>query len=166
MSALSIFRKGGIPDERKKWERGQNSTAPLNTAQTISTAAEPAKTAQIAPESRNYPEFSTMSTELSTDKPSNQQLITLPCQNVNICDTNTRLPAYDPPDKLYLRIGDSLPLSCEEGGHAGRDIIGRIRNIDIERIVPNPSQPRKHFDDEAIIRLADSIRRYGILQPV
>lgn len=43
---------------------------------------------------------------------------------------------------------------------------GRIYSINVERIVPNPSQPRKNFEDEAIIRLADSIRRYGILQPL
>ncbi|MBQ8249601.1 MAG: ParB/RepB/Spo0J family partition protein [Clostridia bacterium] len=35
-----------------------------------------------------------------------------------------------------------------------------------ERIFPNPNQPRRKFDDETIIRLADSIRRYGILQPL
>ncbi|MBQ8510152.1 MAG: ParB/RepB/Spo0J family partition protein [Clostridia bacterium] len=33
-------------------------------------------------------------------------------------------------------------------------------------IRPNPAQPRKQFEDDAIIRLADSIRRYGILQPL
>lgn len=32
--------------------------------------------------------------------------------------------------------------------------------------MPNPQQPRKHFDDAALVRLADSIRRYGILQPL
>ena len=46
------------------------------------------------------------------------------------------------------------------------DNLGRIHMISIERVTPNPSQPRKNFEDEAIIRLADSIRRYGILQPL
>lgn len=46
------------------------------------------------------------------------------------------------------------------------DDLGRIHMISIERITPNPSQPRKNFEDEAIIRLADSIRQYGILQPL
>ena len=46
------------------------------------------------------------------------------------------------------------------------DEYGRIHNIPIERIVPNPSQPRRQFEDESIIRLADSIRQYGILQPL
>jgi ParB family chromosome partitioning protein len=46
------------------------------------------------------------------------------------------------------------------------DEYGRIHNIPTERIIPNPSQPRKQFEDESIIRLADSIRQYGILQPL
>ena len=43
---------------------------------------------------------------------------------------------------------------------------GRILDIPVDTIIPNPSQPRKQFDSEPIIRLADSIRRYGILQPL
>ncbi|MBQ2766362.1 MAG: ParB/RepB/Spo0J family partition protein [Clostridia bacterium] len=38
--------------------------------------------------------------------------------------------------------------------------------LNTEHIFPNPSQPRRKFEDDAIIRLADSIRRYGILQPL
>ncbi|HEV7453999.1 MAG TPA: ParB/RepB/Spo0J family partition protein, partial [Candidatus Saccharimonadales bacterium] len=30
----------------------------------------------------------------------------------------------------------------------------------------NPHQPRQHFDEEALVQLADSIKRYGILQPM
>jgi ParB family chromosome partitioning protein len=36
----------------------------------------------------------------------------------------------------------------------------------IHEIVPNPEQPRRHFDDEALGLLADSIRRHGLLQPL
>lgn len=38
--------------------------------------------------------------------------------------------------------------------------------IEIARIVPNPNQPRKDFDEEELANLADSIRREGLLQPV
>src|SRR5437763_11064436 len=38
--------------------------------------------------------------------------------------------------------------------------------VAIHEIVPNPEQPRRHFDDEAISLLADSIRRHGLLQPL
>ena len=43
---------------------------------------------------------------------------------------------------------------------------GRIYMIDAENIRPNPAQPRKFFEEEAIDRLAESISIYGILQPV
>jgi ParB family chromosome partitioning protein len=38
--------------------------------------------------------------------------------------------------------------------------------IDIEDIEPMATQPRKRFDSEGIKRLADSISKYGILQPL
>ncbi len=38
--------------------------------------------------------------------------------------------------------------------------------IPVEMIVPNPYQPRKNFDPEKIDELAQSIRTYGLLQPV
>lgn len=47
-----------------------------------------------------------------------------------------------------------------------RDEYGRIHNIPTEQIIPNPAQPRKKFEDDSIIRLADSIRKCGILQPL
>lgn len=44
--------------------------------------------------------------------------------------------------------------------------INDIVMIKTELIVPNPYQPRKTFDDNAIGELAQSIKQYGILQPV
>ena len=41
-----------------------------------------------------------------------------------------------------------------------------IHMIPIERIAPNPSQPRRHFDEQPLRSLADSIRQHGILQPL
>jgi ParB family chromosome partitioning protein len=38
--------------------------------------------------------------------------------------------------------------------------------IDVDRIVPNPFQPRKEFSEEGLKSLADSIRQYGVLQPL
>ncbi|MBQ4533973.1 MAG: ParB/RepB/Spo0J family partition protein [Ruminococcus sp.] len=44
--------------------------------------------------------------------------------------------------------------------------INRVIEIDIKQIVPNPHQPRKHFPDNEIAALADSIAQNGILQPL
>jgi ParB family chromosome partitioning protein len=40
-----------------------------------------------------------------------------------------------------------------------------LREIPTELIRPNPSQPRREFDDEALIALAESVKARGILQP-
>jgi ParB/RepB/Spo0J family partition protein len=39
-------------------------------------------------------------------------------------------------------------------------------NIPLDHIVPNPDQPRKSFDKTELDNLAQSIRQYGILQPI
>ena len=41
-----------------------------------------------------------------------------------------------------------------------------LENISIARIRPNPNQPRKAFDSEALDLLTASIRRVGVLQPI
>ncbi len=38
--------------------------------------------------------------------------------------------------------------------------------IDVEKIHPNPFQPRREFDMEKLKSLAESIRQYGLLQPL
>ena len=38
--------------------------------------------------------------------------------------------------------------------------------VEVERIKPNPYQPRKEFDEMALASLAESIRQYGVLQPL
>jgi ParB family chromosome partitioning protein len=38
--------------------------------------------------------------------------------------------------------------------------------VEVDRIKPNPFQPRKVFDEAALASLAESIRQYGVLQPL
>lgn len=38
--------------------------------------------------------------------------------------------------------------------------------VEVDRIKPNPFQPRKNFDEAALASLAESIRSYGVLQPL
>ena len=38
--------------------------------------------------------------------------------------------------------------------------------IPVDEVVPNPNQPRVHFDEAALADLADSIAQIGVLQPV
>ncbi len=41
-----------------------------------------------------------------------------------------------------------------------------INEIELKKIVPNPDQPRREFDPEALGELATSIRELGIIQPI
>ena len=41
-----------------------------------------------------------------------------------------------------------------------------VHNIPVKNIVPNPNQPRKNFDERALFGLAQSIKDYGIIQPL
>ncbi len=50
---------------------------------------------------------------------------------------------------------------------AGKDEVGdELRELPIELISPNPRQPRRHFDEEALNALAGSLGERGVLQPV
>jgi len=42
----------------------------------------------------------------------------------------------------------------------------RIEELDIKTITPNPFQPRKHFDEQALKELSESIISHGLLQPI
>ena len=58
---------------------------------------------------------------------------------------------------LDALIPTSLTVAGEE--------VARQDEVDIDLIKPNPRQPRKHFDQEALNELIASIREIGILQP-
>lgn len=42
----------------------------------------------------------------------------------------------------------------------------QFKQLRADQIAANPNQPRKHFDPQAIQELADSIRLFGILNPL
>lgn len=54
-----------------------------------------------------------------------------------------------------------LELRPEDGKAAAE-----LREINVELIAPNPNQPRRRFDEEALVALADSLAEQGVLQPV
>ena len=58
---------------------------------------------------------------------------------------------------LGALLGDFASPAQESGG---------IRLVPIQRVEPNPNQPRSHFDSEALQALADSITAHGIIQPL
>ncbi len=42
----------------------------------------------------------------------------------------------------------------------------QIRELALDRILPNPAQPRLSYEEESLTELADSIREHGVLQPI
>lgn len=42
----------------------------------------------------------------------------------------------------------------------------RVWSVAIEKIIPNPRQPRKEFDSQKLKELSDSVKEKGILQPI
>ncbi len=48
----------------------------------------------------------------------------------------------------------------------GNQVVGAIIELDPASIVTNPNQPRKHFNNQELEDLANSIRKDGVLQPV
>lgn len=42
----------------------------------------------------------------------------------------------------------------------------KVLNLETNLIKPNKEQPRKHFDDEKLMELANSIKEHGIIQPI
>lgn len=38
--------------------------------------------------------------------------------------------------------------------------------VDINKVEPNREQPRKNFDEDALLELAESIKQFGLLQPI
>lgn len=59
-------------------------------------------------------------------------------------------------------LGAILAVSAPEEG-APRD---DLRELAVDLVRPNPNQPRKRFDDDALQALADSLGERGVLQPV
>jgi ParB family chromosome partitioning protein len=49
---------------------------------------------------------------------------------------------------------------------APRDEAEELRTIPLDMIAPNPHQPRRQFDEEALVALAESLKARGVLQPV
>ncbi len=41
-----------------------------------------------------------------------------------------------------------------------------ILEIDINKIEPNRNQPRRYFDEESLLELAESLKNYGVIQPI
>jgi ParB family chromosome partitioning protein len=65
--------------------------------------------------------------------------------------------------------GTSPPPAPGPAGPSRHDGVTRLRaaaEIEVDRIAPDPNQPRAEFDDDAIDRLAASLSSHGLIQPI
>lgn len=61
----------------------------------------------------------------------------------------------------------ALMADLDLGDSAASAPVNRDRTmVPIEQITANPDQPRRHFDQDALQELADSLRQHGVLQPL
>ena len=52
----------------------------------------------------------------------------------------------------------------EEGFNPDGTPVARETEIELAKIEPNRSQPRKIFNEDALVELADSIKQYGVIR--
>ena len=65
-------------------------------------------------------------------------------------------------DKVGLSNRTTVSKKTEEKKE--KSIEGILVNIN--KVEPNRSQPRKNFDEDALLELAESIKQFGLLQPL
>jgi len=71
--------------------------------------------------------------------------------------------------KLGKGLGSIIAASPTPAATIEQAIINStelIIEIDVDDIVPNPDQPREHFDESKIRDLADSIKSVGLIEPI
>ena len=64
-------------------------------------------------------------------------------------------------NKLGMGLGALLSTS-----NTNNDTNNGVKKINISQIQPNPSQPRKNFNEANIKELATSIKNQGLIQPI
>ena len=60
---------------------------------------------------------------------------------------------------------DSL-ITDKVGKSSAKEVIKPDTMVDIDKVEPNKEQPRKNFAEEALLELSESIKQFGILQPL
>lgn len=75
-------------------------------------------------------------------------------------------PAPTPPPPKRRGLGRGLDaLLSSSAAATGGPATGMV-DVDPARVEPNPEQPRRHFDEESLGHLAESIRTHGLLHPI
>ena len=80
---------------------------------------------------------------------------------------NALIPSEDREEKSADEGGeDDVSESQLYQFEDGTRLLGRVAEVAIDRIRPNPYQPRQEFKEEALDELASSIEELGVIQPI
>jgi ParB family transcriptional regulator, chromosome partitioning protein len=63
---------------------------------------------------------------------------------------------------LSALLGDTAAVGAREGSPSSET----PQQLPLDRLHPNPDQPRRHFGESELAELAESIREHGVLQPI
>ncbi len=69
------------------------------------------------------------------------------------------VPKFTAPTAPFVMEKKPAPQAAKDAGEA-------VFHIEVEKIEPNPHQPRKNFDEAQLAELAVSVREFGIIQPL
>lgn len=67
---------------------------------------------------------------------------------------------------MGIKLGFKRQVEANTCSDSDENNALRVMEVPITQLSPNPAQPRKKFDDEAIISLSESIKTYGVIQPL
>jgi ParB family chromosome partitioning protein len=174
-----------IPPQRGN--TGNNQNFGPNQNQGSSQNTNPVPSNLPAPE----PEQSLPQPEPQLDLPVEPVVLDLPQQSepaveppvqIPVQPTIDPVPYVPPPSSVSSLIGKKpdAPLAVPNSGSVLAKVFEpavlaekkdetafeSIFHIEIDKIKPNPDQPRRHFDEAALRDLANSIREFGIIQPL
>ncbi len=76
------------------------------------------------------------------------------------------VPPPSPHDEVWPHHEPVRPIHTEPVRPSPHEVRESVFLIEVEKIKPNPYQPRHEFDEEALQELAQSIREFGIIQPI
>lgn len=76
-----------------------------------------------------------------------------------------------PSDVFFPRSVATADAAADDSGEQAVEALvqvpgARLAHVDPHSIVPNPRQPRTHFNPEDLAELVHSVREFGVLQPV
>jgi ParB family chromosome partitioning protein len=79
---------------------------------------------------------------------------------------NALIPSEEREEERAEEGGEDVSESQLYQFEDGTRLLGRVAEVAIDRIRPNPYQPRQEFKEEALDELASSIEELGVIQPI